>query len=200
MSGIMIRFFLYSVLSVVVYTNVLAQPSSILDLNYRNLISRADLVCDKPVSRSEEGMPVGNGVMGSLVWTTPSALHFQLNRTDVFGNNSASNNFYERHTDYCGGIGFVDVEFIDGSSDVFNEQFSQHLSCYDGLMTLKGKDVTAKALAWHEHDVMAINIEDLRNIPVLINLRPLRPPITNKGNHQAISTVNVIDNKIVLLQ
>ena len=29
-------------------------------------------------------MPVGNGRTGSLVWTTPSALHFQINRVDVF--------------------------------------------------------------------------------------------------------------------
>jgi len=28
-------------------------------------------------------MPVGNGRMGSLVWTTPTALRFQINRVDV---------------------------------------------------------------------------------------------------------------------
>jgi len=27
---------------------------------------------------------VGNGRMGSLVWTSPSALKFQINRVDVF--------------------------------------------------------------------------------------------------------------------
>jgi hypothetical protein len=196
----MIRFFLCSVLSAVLYTNVSAQPSSILNLNYRNLVSRADLVYDKPVSRSEEGMPVGNGVMGSLVWTTPSALHFQLNRVDVFGNNSASNNFYERHTDYCGGMGFVDVEFSDGTNDLFSGDFKQHLSCYDGLVTVKGKGMTARVLAWNEQDVMAIHLEGTRATPVLTNLRSLRPPVTKKGNHQAISTVSTTGNRIVLKQ
>src|SRR5436190_3655922 len=87
--------------------------STILNIDYANLISRADLTYDKPVSTSEEGMPIGNGRMGSLVWTTPSAIRFQLNRVDAFANNSASNNFYERHTDYCGGLGFVDIDFPD---------------------------------------------------------------------------------------
>ena len=49
-------------------------------IDYRRLISRADLVYDKPVPRSEEGMPVGNGRMGSLVWTTPGELRLQINR------------------------------------------------------------------------------------------------------------------------
>lgn len=100
------------------------EKSSLLEVNYRNLVSHADLLYNKPASRSEDGMPVGNGVMGSLVWTTPSALHFQLNRVDVFGNNSASNNFYERHSDYCGGISFVNVGFHNGANDVFNDNFN----------------------------------------------------------------------------
>jgi hypothetical protein len=191
------------ILVVFVYTNAIAQTkenTSLLSVNYEKLVSRADLIYDKPVSRSEEGMPIGNGVMGSLVWTTPSALHFQLNRVDVFGNNSASNNFYERHTDYCGGIGFADIEFVNGENNIFNEEFQQRLSCYDGVVTAKGKGITAKVLAWSEQDVMVVQIEDLRNIPVLVNLRPLRLPITRKGNHQAISSVKLIGNKIVLLQ
>lgn len=46
----------------------------------RALISRADLDYPAPVARSEDGLPVGNGRMGSLVWTTPTALKFQINR------------------------------------------------------------------------------------------------------------------------
>jgi len=57
-----------------------ASKSSMLDINYRELVSRADLTYDKPVSYSEEGLPVGNGRMGSPVWTSPSALKFQINR------------------------------------------------------------------------------------------------------------------------
>src|SRR5687767_7763108 len=129
----MIKNIFYLLFSLIICISGFAQPkesSTLFNVNYKNLISRADLLYDKPVARSEEGMPVGNGVMGSLVWTTPSAIHFQLNRVDVFGNNSASNNFYERNTDYCGGVGFVDIEMINDG--IFSGQdFQQHLSCYN---------------------------------------------------------------------
>src|SRR3954449_7018518 len=82
------------------------RPSSALTVDYRKLISRADLVYERPVERSEEGMPVGNGRMGSLVWTTPRQLRFQINRADVYANNSASTSFFERHNDYCSGCAY----------------------------------------------------------------------------------------------
>ena len=178
-------------------------PASLLDVNYEKLVGRADLVYNKPVTRSEEGLPVGNGVMGSLVWTTSAALHLQLNRTDVFANNSSSNNFFERHTDYCGGLGFIDIDLINGIEDLFAaNDFEQKLSCYDGLVTVKGKGIAASVLTWNEQDVMAIKVEDNRAIPYPIqtSLRPLRTPVSKKGDHQAISTVKVIDNKIILTQ
>jgi hypothetical protein len=49
----------------------------------RALVSRADLRLDRPAARSEEGLPIGNGRAGTLVWTTPSALRFQINRVDI---------------------------------------------------------------------------------------------------------------------
>src|SRR5262249_47590581 len=119
--------------------------SAILDVDLRQLISRADLILERPVSRSEEGLPVGNGRMGSLVWTSPSALKFQINRVDVYGNDSYTNSFFKRHDDYCGGCGFVDIELGDLGEDVFpTTGFSQRLSIYDGLLELSGKGVTAR--------------------------------------------------------
>ena len=87
---------------------VAAQDSGAEAPDLRKLIAASDLIYDKPVPRSEEGMPVGNGRMGSLVWTTASELRFQINRPDVYANNCASNSFFERHNDYCGGCGFVE--------------------------------------------------------------------------------------------
>jgi hypothetical protein len=176
---------------------------SLLNVDHKKLISRADLLYDKPVTKSEEGMPVGNGVVGSLVWTTPSAIHLQLNRADVFANNSASNNFYERHTDYCNGVGFVDLDLVSSNREIFtSSEFQQHLSCFDGVVTVKGKEVTAKVMAWQKEDVMAIQVEDVRNspLPVLINLRTLRLPVTKNGDHLALSKVSFKGNRIILTQ
>jgi len=70
-----------------------SQAAGLLTVDYRKLVSRADLTYGTPVSRSEEGMPAGNGRMGSLVWTTPSSLKFQINRVDVFGADSNTVSF-----------------------------------------------------------------------------------------------------------
>ncbi|MBA4053292.1 MAG: hypothetical protein C0490_01130 [Marivirga sp.] len=194
------RTLLFSLLLLLQLKSLAQQAQPWKEVDYEALVTRASLNYDKPVDRSEEGMPIGNGRMGTLVWTTPSAIRFQLNRADVFANNSASNNFYERHTDYCNGVGFVDVDFL---TDVFtSKNFRQQLSCYDGSVKIEGASVKANVFTWAEHDVMAMQIE---NDPVSdgiahINLRMLRLPVTRRGNHQAISTFEILGNKIVLVQ
>jgi len=87
--------------------------STMLNVDFRKLVSHADLSYNEPASRSEEGLPTGNGRMGSLVWTSPSALKFQINRADVFAENSSTHSFPERHGDYASGCGFVDIDFVD---------------------------------------------------------------------------------------
>ena len=109
----------------------------LLRVDYEKLVSRADLIYQKPVPRSEEGMPIGNGRMGSLVWTTPTQLRFQINRADVYGSNSASNSFFERHTDYCGGCAFLDIDFHP-ASPFPKSGFRQRLSVYDGALAIEG--------------------------------------------------------------
>ncbi len=166
-------------------------------------IAKSDLTYEKPVTRSEEGMPVGNGRMGTLVWTTPSALKFQINRVDIFGNNTASNNFFERNTDYCSGAGFVDIDFVTWGDEVFSQPyFKQHLSCYDGIVTTEGKKISTRTTAWNDQDVIAVNIDDQRETPqaVSVNLRMLRDTVVKKGNHTATSRLKVINDNIVLTQ
>ncbi len=38
-------------------------------IDYKSLISKADLNYTQPVKRTEAGQPIGNGRMGSLIWT-----------------------------------------------------------------------------------------------------------------------------------
>jgi hypothetical protein len=143
-----------------------AWADGLLDVDHGALVARADLAYDRPVSRSEEGMPLGNGRMGSLVWTVPEALRLQVNRVDVFSSNCATNCFPERNTEYCGSCALVDLEFPGYGDDVFaDDRTSQHLACHDGLVTVKGRDVEIRALAWHEQDVMALEVTDRRRVP-----------------------------------
>ncbi len=178
-------------------------PGSLIEVDYKSLVSRADLHYEQPVKRSEEGLPVGNGHMGSLVWTMPTSLKLQINRVDVFASNSATNSFPERHSDYCGGCGFVDIDFVDFGADVFTDDDTvQYLSCYDGLVTVEGDGIEAQVLAWNEQDVIAIKVSDRRNVPapISIHLRMLRQAVTIRRSHKATSKLDSHDGIIYLTQ
>lgn len=135
----------------------LATPTDAL----RERIALSDLHYGEPASRSEEGMPVGNGRMGSLVWTTPSQIRLQINRVDVYSSNSASNSFNEAHNDHCGGCAFLDIRF-DGQPFAAGK-VTQHLSVHDGVLTIAGDGVSVEIVADRTRDVFAIAIRDRRD-------------------------------------
>lgn len=191
-----------------------------LDVDFRTAISRGDLDYTYPATRSEEGMPVGNGRMGSLVWTTPSALKFQINRCDVFSVDASTVSFPFEDSDYASGCGYVDINVVSAGPDVFTSpNFNQHLGLYDGIMSAKGAGLTARVLAWNAHDVMAIEIDDRREHPEPINidLRMLRYAIqyfpsmnwqmtsnhavtVRTANHYATSQLHIREGAILLTQ
>lgn len=198
--------FLYIVLILFLCPEVSAQRATITELlqvDYQKLVSGADLHYTQPVKTSEEGMPVGNGRMGSLVWTSPQAFHLQINRVDIFGNEASSDNFFERNTDYCGGAGFVDINFLHAEKSVFaGTNFSQRLSCYDGLVTIESEGIKIETLAWNEQDVMAVRLsgENPDVYQVLAHLRMLRPPVVKTGDHTATSALKIENNQSILTQ
>jgi Glycosyl hydrolase family 95 catalytic domain/Glycoside hydrolase family 95, C-terminal domain len=150
------------------------RPGSAAPIDMRALISRSDLVYTRPPALSQAGIPLGNGRMGTLIWTTPSQLRMQINRVDVYGNNCESNSFFERHQDYCGGCAYLDIGF---SGQPFPQSgFHQHLSVYDGALTIEANGVSASAVAWPEQDVIAIAVDDRRSPhpEISITLRMLR--------------------------
>lgn len=156
---------------------LLALSTSALGADLRHALASADLDYTTPTTRSEEGMPVGNGRMGSLVWTTPSALKFQINRVDVFGMDSSTVSFPRADSDYASDCAYLDINVVSAGEDVFaGNGFHQHLSTYDGLMEARGRGLTARVIGWPKADVMAVEIDDQRDQPeaVSVDLRMLR--------------------------
>ncbi len=49
------------------------------------MMSQPQIVITQPVARPVEGHPIGNGRMGTLVWTTPGTVEFQINRVGAGG-------------------------------------------------------------------------------------------------------------------
>jgi hypothetical protein len=109
---------------------------------------------------------------------------------------------------------------VDFGQDVFTgPAFHQHLSVYDALMTARGQGVSARVLAWHQRDVMAVEIDDQRPQPAPINidLRMLRYAIqyherqnwelasrhavmVRTRSHTAASKLDIRNSRIVLTQ
>ncbi|CAG7617144.1 hypothetical protein PAECIP111802_00371 [Paenibacillus allorhizosphaerae] len=172
-------------------------------MDYRSLVSRADLHYDKTVKRSEGGLPIGNGTMGSLIWTSPSAVKFQVNRVDVYAADCSTNSFNQRHSDYGYACGFVDIDVVDYGEDAFqDEDIAQHLSVFDALATIRGAGVKVQTFAVAHQDVFAVRVEDDRPFPQGINvkLKMLRPAEVVTKNHTAISELGIVNDMIVLKQ
>jgi len=82
----------------------------LLKVDHRGLVSQADLIYETPAKASVEGLPIGNGRMGTLVWTSPSAVHLQINRNDVFAVNNKHAGAQFDPTDYCGACAKISVD------------------------------------------------------------------------------------------
>ena len=174
-----------------------------LTVDYPRLVSRADLRFDSAFEISDHGLPIGTGTMGSLIWTSPHALKFQINRADVYANGCETNSFYRRHHDYAYGCGFVDIELLDFGREVFpREGTGQHLSVYDGLATIAGPDVTTESTAWQGGDVFAVRVDDRRATPSTIRakLRTMRPRAVHTRHHSATSDLLIGNGTVVLRQ
>ena len=191
-----------------------------LKVDYERLVSKADLNYETPVTRSEEGIPIGNGRMGTLVWTTPNAIHYQINRVDAFTMGCNTSNFQDGHNNYSNGLGYVDFRVQDYGDDVFaGNAFNQYLSVYDGLTTVTGNGLKVRMLNLMEGDVIAAEFDDQRPNPaaISIDLRMLRYAISyidqknweltsnhaiqiKRGDHTATSRLEIRDGKILLIQ
>jgi hypothetical protein len=177
----------------------------------RRRIALSDLIFTRPADRSEAGTPIGNGRMGSLVWTTPSRLRLQVNRVDLYPAGAASCSFVEAHNDYSGGCAFVDIDFK--GTPFAGKRYREHLSVYDGTLTIEGEGVTVTIVATRSHDAFAIAIVHRRagERRVQASLRMLRfaPgwPDSRPGeaslrtrSHLATSKLHSLEGAIALSQ
>lgn len=171
-------------------------------VDYKALISRGDLHYSGTVEKSHDGIPVGNGTMGSLVWTSPRSVKFQINRVDVYASSCRSRSFNKRNQDYAYACGYVDIDVGSDGSAVFDAETSQHLGIYDGLATIKGKGVTARLLAWHKHDLFAVEIEDSRDepLPITVRLKSMRHMEVRTKHHVALSSFEIENKSVSLTQ
>ncbi len=142
-----------------------------LRIDYKKIVSESDLVYRKPAVAPYDGLPVGNGRMGTLVWTTPGSVQFQINRGDVFavGRNHQSHQAWPLGpkggtVDYCGGCAKVTVD-LGGELFTESEIFEQRLSLYEAEVTVRGKGVNIRCFISSVSDILVMEIDDRRPEP-----------------------------------
>jgi hypothetical protein len=171
-------------------------------MSIEEIVSRADLFIEGTVKRSEGGIPIGNGNMGTLVWTSPSAIKMQINRNDVFANDSYSNSFNERHLDYSYACAFVDIDFADFTEDIFTGKTRQHLHLYTAEGAIEGEGAGSSFFACTNRDAFVFSCFDKRRETEGINIRikMLRPAEVKTKNHLAVSRFIIKEDAVILKQ
>ena len=166
------------------------------------LVRHADLRYEGTAPRSEEGLPIGNGRMGTLLWTSPSALKMQVNRVDVLGNGPATSSFSTLHSGYGYACAFVDFDFVDYGKDVFDGNARQHLDVYDATVDIDAAGIGVRGFASSQRDVFAFEIDDRREVPQGINLKlkMLRYPEVERRHHVAVSSFHRVGGVMVMRQ
>ena len=168
----------------------------------RALIEKANLTYRGTVKRSEEGLPVGNGTMGTMLWTSPASLKMQINRVDVFACGNSTNSFSEPHEDYAYACAYVDMDFAGYGSDVFDETTVQALNVYDASVFIESHGISCEAVMAENQDVLALHVEDARTEKegVSVRLRALRNTFVRTKSHVALSDFHRFGDIAVLKQ
>jgi len=172
----------------------------IINMDYQSLVSSGDVHHTGIITTSHHGMPIGTGSMGSLVWSNNDhSLNFQINRVDVFGWNSAATGSLDGHNDNGYGCGFVNLDF---GGNPLTPSTSQHLSLYNGKLTIQGNGVNVDIIGEMNSDVFALKINDTRSNPSSINidLVMLQDPDELIGTHKTTTKTSNNNGQIRLKQ
>lgn len=176
-------------------------------VDYKSLVEQADLYYCGVTPKAYQGMPIGNGVTGSMVWLNQSAIQMQINRVDVFATNSAatSADWNMDAPDYVGGLEYCSgcaKAAIDFGEPVFSDMTTQTLHMYDAVLNIHAEEIHAEAAVWAEKDVFVWNVQDFRREkrPVRIVLSMLRPALVTYKAHRSESAVEENNEHILLTQ
>jgi hypothetical protein len=153
------------------------------------------------------GMPLGNGRMGTLVWTTPGAVEFQINRVDVFAVNrdaqgkrfGAAGWARESNTDSGGGCGRVSLIF---GGEAFRAAPAPHLSLAEARCHVRGDAVRVACWVAAEADALVVEVTDEREPPqpVEVKLAMWREPEVRNGPHVAAYAWRQDEARVAVLQ
>ena len=177
------------------------EPSSLLEVDYQALVSQADLVYQSPAGAPVEGHPIGNGTMGTLVWTSPGSVHLQINRCDVFAVDNTHSGPQWDSVDYCGSCARVTIE-LGGRPFAPGEPFLQRTSLYEAECSISGDGVSVRCFVSSQTDLLTLEITDHRKDPqpVQVRVSMWRKPEVRTGRHLARYRFESTEDKVLVIQ
>ena len=151
--------------------------AELIAVDYRALVSRADLVYHSPAEVSIDGTPIGNGMMGTTVWTTPGSVRFHLNRRDLFSSDRNHAGSHRSPVDYRGGCARLEID-VGGQAFAAGDAFRQYLSLYDAECVISGDGVRVRCFLSSARDILAVEVDDRRARPreIRVTLSMWRAP------------------------
>ena len=170
-------------------------------MDYAALVAQADLRYQAPAAEPVAGQPIGNGRMGTLVWTTPGAVAMQINRCDVLAVNKNHAGSREDAADYCGGCGRLTID-VGGRPFRSGAQFRQHLSLHRAECRVHGEGVTVRCFVHAAAELLVLEVEDSRDEPqpLRVALSMWRDPVVKLGGHTAAYAFQVRSQTVFLEQ
>lgn len=171
----------------------------------QEFVSPSDLLYDRPAETPAAGQPVGNGRMGTMVWTSPDAIHLQINRVDVFAVNRDHQGQPGQRgsaTDYCGDIASVVVHVGGRPFAPSEKEFRQRLALENAECAIEGLGLRVRCFVSAVSDVLVLEIDDRRAAPerLKVTVSMLRNPEVRAGENIATSTFSDDPSRIVLTQ
>jgi hypothetical protein len=162
-----------------------------LEVDARALVSSADLVYQSPAPDSLAGLPIGNGRMGTLVWTRPSEVCLQINRVDVMATGKHHAGTFCDAVDQRWGACAQVVIDLGGQPLAAGPAFCQRLSLYQAEVTIAGEGVHVRCRVSATTDVLALEIDDRRPEP-----QPLRLTLSMWPAPEQVSGAHVTSHSL----
>lgn len=174
----------------------------LLNVDYRAVVSRADLIYLSHPDKAVEGHPIGNGKMGTLVWAAGRTIVLQINRNDVFAINKGHDGSFTGPTDCYVGCAQVTIDVGGAPFGRDESAFRQQLSLYDAEERITGKGVNVRCYISAVMDALILEIDDRRPDPqpVKVMLRMNRAPLIKTGDHVAKYKFTEAANRLMVEQ
>lgn len=115
------------------------------DVEYENYLSKHDVVFRTPNYEGFEGLTIGNGDMGGMVWCTKSGIRMQINKSDLYDQpNQEANASLRAAAQLSLDFGIPNFEWL------YLEDFEARMSMFDATSTFRSKTPFSNTLikAW----------------------------------------------------